>query len=569
MTPSYMIQPGETLDERARKRKLAEVLMMQGMDASPVQSWTQGADRLAKALLGGYQVGALGRQDAADKAGARDEMVRMLGGGSTAPSASSAPAASADPVTPTDTRVPAAIRNNNPGAMWPGPSSAKFGATGVQNVAGGNKIAAFPDPESGAAAQFDLLNRRYTNMKLADALAKWSGGNNASAYTAFAAERAGVTPDTVITPEFLASPQGVKLAQAMSRWESGRDFPLTPEQWVSAQNRALGQRVAALPPTTMTDAGSGPAPVASLPPQPAAAAPPAAPVQTAQAGGVDRATLVRWLQSGNPYLVQQAQALAQKQIERQFDEGKPTDRMREYELYRKQELAAGRQPASFFDYEVNLKKAGAIQNSVQIDQKGESEFSKEAGKLAAKRYDEIVADAGRSKQLLSDVRTLGELGKNIGTGKNAEFRATIGPYAEMLGIKIDALDDIQAFEAITNRVAPALRVPGSGAQSDMELRNFLKSLPTLGNTPDGNMLVQRTLEGMVQTKLAAAEIASRALTGEITRKDADKLLRDLPDPMAEWREMNKKVGAKTTTTPPATDGGWKTLPNGVRIREKQ
>lgn len=567
MTTSYMIAPGEGLDERARKRKLAEALMLQGMDGTPVQSWTQGADRLAKALIGGYQVGALGRQDDADKADARNEMVRMLGGGQTAPA--TAPGQTADAATPTDTRVPAAIRNNNPGAMWPGPSSQKFGATAGQNLADGNKIASFPDPESGAAAQFDLLNRKYTNMKLADALARWSGNNNAGAYTSFAAERAGVTPDTVITPEFLASPQGVKLAQAMSRWESGRDFPLTPEQWVSAQSRALGQRVASLPPTTATDAGSGPAPVAA-PPQTQAAAPSPAPVQTAQAGGVDRATLVRWLQSGNPYLVQQAQSIAQKQIERQFDEGKPTDEMREYDLYRRQEQAAGRQPSSFFDYKTNLKKAGAIQNNVQIDQKGESEFSKESGKLAAKRYDEIVSDAGRSKQLLSDVQTLGELGKNIRTGKNAEFRAAIGPYAEALGIKIDSLDDIQAFEAITNRVAPSLRVPGSGAQSDMELRNFLKSLPSLGNTPEGNALIQKTLEGVTQNKLAAAEIASRALTGEITRKEADKLIRDLPDPMAEWREANKKANAKPASNAASAGGdGWKTLPNGVRIREKQ
>ena len=38
-----------------RKRRMGEALMQQGMDASPVQHWAQGAARLAQALLGGYQ----------------------------------------------------------------------------------------------------------------------------------------------------------------------------------------------------------------------------------------------------------------------------------------------------------------------------------------------------------------------------------------------------------------------------------------------------------------------------------------------------------------------------------
>ena len=51
-------------------------------------------------------------------------------------------------------RIPASIRNYNPGAMWPGPSAKRFGATGFEWLIVGeryNKIATFPDGTAGAA----------------------------------------------------------------------------------------------------------------------------------------------------------------------------------------------------------------------------------------------------------------------------------------------------------------------------------------------------------------------------------------------------------------------------------
>lgn len=189
-----------------------------------------------------------------------------------------------------------------------------------------------------------------------------------------------------------------------------------------------------------------------------------------------------------------------------------------------------------FWQDFNAKRLGGPGTNVTVDQRGENEFSKEAGKLTAKRYSEIVDDVPQAKQMLSDVKTLTTLGALIGTGKEAEVKAKLGPYAEALGVPIDKLGEIQAYEAIVNRVAPSLRVKGSGAQSDYELKNFLKSLPALGNTEAGNALAGRVMEGIYQNKLKAAEISSAALNGEMTRKEADKQLRELPDPMEEYRQ---------------------------------
>lgn len=225
-------------------------------------------------------------------------------------------------------------------------------------------------------------------------------------------------------------------------------------------------------------------------------------------------------------LLQQAQTAA-------ASANKPTDEIREFEY-------AQRNPA-FKDYKTDLKRAGAISNNVTIDQKGEGEFSKEGGKLQAKRFNELAEAGPAAKQLISDIETLRTLGAQIGTGKGAALMAQFGPYANAIGVDLKGLDEVQAYEAIISRVAPTLRVPGTGAQSDFELKTFLKALPSLGNTPGGNEIGSQVLQGVQENKLRAAEIGSLALSGQITRTEAEKRLRELPDPMQGYREFIKRT----------------------------
>lgn len=146
---------------------------------------------------------------------------------------------------------PAAIRFNNPGAMWPGASSKLFGATSYATLNDGqkNRIAQFPDAESGAAAQFDLLKRGYAGMTLADAIMKWSGKNSPGEYTNYVSQNAGIPANAVLTPELLGDPtRAVPIAKAMAAWEAGRrdkagrliPYPMADDQWNSAHKRFLG-----------------------------------------------------------------------------------------------------------------------------------------------------------------------------------------------------------------------------------------------------------------------------------------------------------------------------------------
>lgn len=130
---------------------------------------------------------------------------------------------------------PASIRNRNPGAMYPGPSSRKFGSTRTNVIGGGHKIAQFPTHEAGAAAMFDLLARAYAGKTLEALLTRWSGGNSVQAYLATVKSKAGLLPSTVIDRAFLENvDKAVSLARAMAAHEAGQDYPLDTRGWVKA-----------------------------------------------------------------------------------------------------------------------------------------------------------------------------------------------------------------------------------------------------------------------------------------------------------------------------------------------
>jgi hypothetical protein len=142
---------------------------------------------------------------------------------------------------------PASVRFNNPGAMYPGPSAKKFGTTGTHTIGGGHKIAAFDNPVNGAAAQFDLLSRKYAGMRMGDAINMWSGGNFSPEYSSYIESKTGVSPSTVLTPELIANPSfAIPFAKASAEWESGltkAGYPLSDDQWGSAHRMALGGAV--------------------------------------------------------------------------------------------------------------------------------------------------------------------------------------------------------------------------------------------------------------------------------------------------------------------------------------
>lgn len=141
-------------------------------------------------------------------------------------------------------REPASIRYNNPGAMWPGPSSKKFGSSDYGVLKDGNLIAHFDDPVKGAAAQLDLLSsKKYVNRPIGELIGDWSGHTggpeNVARYADSVAKSIGLSSDQPLTPEILRSPAGIAFAKAQAKMEAGSDYPLSDDQWTQAQKMAF------------------------------------------------------------------------------------------------------------------------------------------------------------------------------------------------------------------------------------------------------------------------------------------------------------------------------------------
>lgn len=209
------------------------------------------------------------------------------------------------------------------------------------------------------------------------------------------------------------------------------------------------------------------------------------------------------------------------------------------------------------------------ENRITVDQRGESAFTTSAAKLNAERYNKLVEGGFEAQSMVADLSALRDIGSRITTGKTAQIKQALGPYAEMVGVKIDDLDDLQAYQSIVSRMAPRMRVAGSGATSDFEMRQFLQALPTLGNTPQGNEIIANTLESLQQHRMAAADIGSRALAGELTPREAEKMIRELPNPLELWKKSRGQLPSANSDRSEVNGSGWQTAPNGVRYRVKQ
>lgn len=524
-----------------RRQKIAEALYADAIKPRKIEHWTQGLAQMAQAGIQGAALSKYDQQAKDNEAALARTYAGLLGGGAApaavpAASPQSTPTGGAPMVTaPMGNKVAAAmgprpvevsdIPIDGPSPLDP-PSGADrdrvirtmLAEAGNQGPQGMNAVASVvrnravngettPSAVVQAPNQFEPWNTQAGRQKMASI--DPSSPQYAAAAQALESAYAGNDPTGGAT-HFYAPKAQAALGRPAPAWDNGKGVDI-------GDHRFFGGNPVA-------QAMSAPAPAA-----------PAAPAQSDA-----RTQIAGLLNSTNPAERRIGMQLAQNVISQQFKSDQPTDEMREYNLDSAQRKARGEQPLSFFDFKSGLKKAGATNVTTNIDQKPELEFDKAAAKHQAERFNELAADGQQARQMVSDVQTLTQLGNQIGTGKGAEFKAKIGPYAEAVGAKIEGLSDIQAFEAVVNRVAPNLRVKGSGAQSDYELKNFLKSIPSLGNTPEGNALIGKTLEGLAQNKIKAAEIGSRALNKQISRADAEKMLRELPDPMEEWRQATKE-----------------------------
>lgn len=191
-----------------------------------------------------------------------------------------------------------------------------------------------------------------------------------------------------------------------------------------------------------------------------------------------------------------------------------TDDQREYELAKSQGFEG-----TFLDFVLAQKKAGAstttVNNNIGGENSADAKMREELSKEEGKRWSELQNSGLVSSSLAQDFQALDEL-------------MTVAPQGPITGRLAEVFPGFSsagdAFQSVVKRVAPSLRVPGSGATSDIEYEGMLQSLPRLSTSPEGNKAIAEMMKAKAQLNIQRAEIISRYQNEEVSAKEARRQL---------------------------------------------
>ena len=242
--------------------------------------------------------------------------------------------------------------------------------------------------------------------------------------------------------------------------------------------------------------------------------------------------------------------------------------VREYDRYAEDERAAGREPLGRLEYEQSLRRSGASNTTVTVDNAGSGEFFKTLDKSNADMFGGLLNQAPNAQSNLARIDRLDGMLQDLGPG----WLNNVTMIAGNLGIDIGNAGGVQGTQALINAMVPEQRQPGSGPMSDADLELFKQSLPRIINSPEGNQQIIQTLRGISQYQLSQSDIAARVASREITPEQGNQMLRTLPNPL-EWlrgAELPAPISA------PLQEGGsiptltsqeqFDALPSGTEFR---
>lgn len=559
----------------SRRQKMAELLLSESLKPQKITHWAEGLAQLGRAGVGGYIAGEAEREQKAGEAKSRDFMANLLmGGGGASPAAPVMP-----PVTP------GAVPNPDPAAAISSiESGGKYDALGPvtkdgDRAYGRYQVMGANVPQwTKAHLGTEMTPEQFLqNPEAQDAVFKGQFGNYSNKYGPVGAAKAWFAGERGMNNSNARDVLGTSVSDYAGKFAKALGFNGDPSD--NSQLPANARPTQALAP----DAPS-PMDTAQYPAGPVGAPQSQRIAQALQSGAVEAPPpaangappnpmadkIAQALRSNDPYIAKAAQGLAGGLITKQFTPPK-YHKLNDEQLFDegtgavkaagpgfkplvdpKERAQFGIPPEDKRPYQLgpgNKLINPPPETRLNIDQRNEAAFEQASGKHQAERFDKLVSGGMEAKAMTADLGALKDIGSRITTGKTAEIQAAIGPYAEALGVKMDGLDDLQAYKSIVAKLAPRMRVVGSGATSDYEMRQFLEALPGLGKTQGGNEMIQTTLQALQDHKEGAAEIASKAMNKELTPREADKMLRELPDPLTAWKK------AKGVTTLQATPKG--------------
>jgi len=133
--------------------------------------------------------------------------------------------------------------------------------------------------------------------------------------------------------------------------------------------------------------------------------------------------------------------------------------------------------------------------------------------------EKALSEARDSANMFADVTTqaqqFGKLNEKSPTGPIYAL-----PFAKEIGSFFDP--NIARMQALTARMAPAQRVPGSGTTSDRDLALFLQAIPSVDRMGSGNAGVIDDMNAITKKRQARAYFMDRYAQANGTLKGAEE-----------------------------------------------
>lgn len=167
---------------------------------------------------------------------------------------------------------------------------------------------------------------------------------------------------------------------------------------------------------------------------------------------------------------------------------------------------------------------------------GENEFRKEIAKAEAKDFAAIKQSGFQAQRSARDINRLDTYLSKIETGGAAAFKQAAGNF----GINTEGLNEIQAAQAIINKLVPAQRPPGSGTMSDADLALYKESLPRIINQPGANKEIVRSMKEINNYLIEEGKIAAEVTAGRITPEEGTRRIFALGNPVQEFFDRTQQ-----------------------------
>lgn len=134
------------------------------------------------------------------------------------------------------------------------------------------------------------------------------------------------------------------------------------------------------------------------------------------------------------------------------------------------------------------------------------------------------------------------------------FMNAIGQLGSRVGLDlIEGQSEAEYAQGVIRSLAGTLRQPGTGPMTDKDFENFLRQVPSLMNTPQGNQLIMDRIEAIADYDEARGRIVGQLNDPNFPGSVADiqRQIYDLPNPLGG---ITNEMGGQATGSPMQGNG---------------